>query len=220
MRIETKKNIYQLLLVGLLAILLGAAAIVPLVLAQGEVPAAGTVNSIVTYTYYPTTAVSGTSTAYSSAPRQVSGHDVSIVKYYNAVDVFVTVDVATTTDVITVTPQFSPDQSDWMDATYTYLADSETSSTVAVVSDTTTITTSLVTSTTAESVVTTTNTFTTTHSATVATTPTEQTYQVVASGADTKDYLGVPVRGEYMRFKIEYSGTPVTVTVKATLRNN
>lgn len=224
MKIETKKNIYQLLSVVLLVVLLGAAAIVPLVLAQGESPEAGTVNAFVTYNYYPTTALSGTSTAYSSAPRTINNHDVSVVQYYNAAKVWVTVDVFTTTDAITVTPQFSADQSNWADATYTYLANSETASTVSVVSDTSTITTALVTSTTAESILTTTNTFTLTHSATIATTPTEQAYEITVYGSDTTDYLVVPVEGKYMRFKVEYvdggDASPVTATIYASLYNN
>lgn len=50
------------------------------------------------------------------------------------------------------------------------------------------------------------------------TTATNLDYQVVLS-ADGSDYVSVPVAGEYLRVKIEYSGV-VTPLVQTTLRNN
>jgi hypothetical protein len=46
----------------------------------------------------------------------------------------------------------------------------------------------------------------------------ETNYRLVLS-ADGSGYTRVPVVGEYLRFKMEYSGT-LTPTVKVTLRNN
>lgn len=219
MKTETRKSIYQLLFVALLVILLGAALAVPLVFAQGETPNPGTINGFVTYAYTPTTVFSGSGTAYSPAPRTVNGHDVSIVQYYNAAKVWFTADVASASDIITITAQFSADQSNWADAKYTYMANSQTDSTVTVMSSTTTISTAVAVTATASSLVTTTNTYTVTESNTVATTPTEQVYEIEISAADSTDYMVVPIEGKYMRFKIEYSGT-ITSTLNASLFNN
>jgi hypothetical protein len=46
----------------------------------------------------------------------------------------------------------------------------------------------------------------------------ETDYRLVLS-ADGSGYTRIPVVGEYLRFKMEYSGT-LTPTVKVTLRNN
>jgi hypothetical protein len=178
MRIQLSKLGRPLAVVVLAAMLL-VALVAPMVMAQGE-PQAGTVSGVTTYTYYPTTALTGSGTAYSAAPRTVSGQDLSrAVKYYNAMDVFVTVDLITSTGTITVTPQFSADQANWANAYYTY------------------------------------PTWTDSATATINT----QTYQVVLT-ADGTNYIKVPVSGEYFRVKIEYAGTTLTPTVKATLRNN
>jgi hypothetical protein len=183
---------------ALLVTVLVGALVAPAAWAESE-PQAGTVSGVTTYTYYPATALTGSGTAYSSAPRNVSGQDISkAVKYYNSMDVAVTVDLITSTGTITVTPQFSADQSNWYDATYTYVANTLVSTTAIVTSTGGTTATTTITS---------------------SSTPTEATYQVVLS-ADGTDNLKIPVSNEYFRVKIEYAGTTLTPTVKATLRNN
>lgn len=106
---------------ALVLVLLIAAAVItgvmvaPSTFADGPRPDPGSVKGWVTYTLYPTTYISGTGTTYSASPRQVSGLDASKVAEWNAVDVFLTADISGTT-TITLTPQFSPDQSNWADA--------------------------------------------------------------------------------------------------------
>jgi hypothetical protein len=171
-------KIKRLILPALLSlVLIGAALIAPPILsnvmAEGE-PPPGTVAGVKTYTFYPATALSGsTQTVYSSSPYDVAGRDVTLVKYWNQADVFVTVDLGTASS-LTVTPQHSPDQANWADAYYR-----------SVISDTGIV---------------------------------ETNYRLVLS-ADGTGYTRIPVVGEYLRFKMEYSGT-LTPTVKVTLRNN
>lgn len=192
----------RLIRVAVLAMILLAVLVVPGVWAEGE-PGPGTVEGIVTHTYYEaatSTAGAASGTLYSSAPRRVSGQDISLVRSFYSVDVFATVDMAGS-DVVTITPQFSANQSDWADADYSYVADN--------LSQTTTVLTSTGV---------TTATSTTSQSSSI----TWQTYQTVFS-ADGTDYLRLPVAGEYLRFKIEYSTSTtstITPTILATLRNN
>lgn len=137
-----------------------------------------------------------TTTTYTPSPKTVFGQDVSLMWLYHSADVFVSVDVSGT-DTITVTPQFSADASNFADVTYTYIANSLSSTTTVITS------TGLTTATTTTS---------------SSDTPTEQTYRIVLS-SDTTDYLRIPLAGKYMRFKIETGGT-VTPTIKVLYRND
>lgn len=195
----------------LIAVLVMAAVYLPIsALAEGGEPLPGTVVGVGTYTYYPSTAstISGTGEIVSAAPRTIRGLNMNHVRDFNSADVFVTLDISGT-GTITVTPQVSADQSDWTDATYTYIADTLAQTTVQ--------TTTVLTSTGV-----TTATSTLNNSLSSSSTPTEQTYQIVLS-ADGTDYLRMPIAGEYLRFTIDYSfattGT-ITPTIKASLRNN
>lgn len=104
-------------LAGIVAVLL-VSLLVPVVWADSSGPSPATVTETATYTYYPETAVSGSTTFYSSAPRMVSGVDVSDVRKWNSIDVFASVDISSS-DTVTITPQFSVDQTNWVDAYYT-----------------------------------------------------------------------------------------------------
>lgn len=137
-----------------------------------------------------------TTTTYTSAPNTVFGSDVSLVWMYNSADIFVTADI-TPSGRITVTPQLSVDQSNWTDATYTYVADTLASTT---------------------SIITSTGEMTATTTTAMSSAVTEATYQIVLT-ADGTDYLRMPLAGKYMRFKIENSGN-VTPTISVLLRNN
>lgn len=108
-------NIFIPLFVAV-AILIGG-AVIPSVFADDGEPLPGSVTKILTYEYYPATTLAITSTVYSSAPRIQTGLDVTHVKDFNSVDVFVTA-VVTGTKPITVKPQFSADQTNWSDADY------------------------------------------------------------------------------------------------------
>lgn len=182
------------LALGLLLVLMASAGVSA---DQPGEPLPGTVVGISgPYTFYGPTALTGTTTVYSSQPNTYKGQDISIAWLYNSADVFVTGDVSGT-ETITVTPQFSVDGTYWTDATYTYVADA-LSSTTTVITGTEGMT----------------GTSTTSSSSAV----TEATYQIVMS-ADGTDYLRLPLAGKYLRFEIEHSGS-VTPTVKVLLRNN
>ncbi|MCL4295674.1 MAG: hypothetical protein KJ077_08100 [Anaerolineae bacterium] len=185
-------------LVLLVAAALIVGTIVPVSFAaDGGRPDPGTVQSWQTWPFSPTTyIVSGTTNT--ASPRVQSGVDVTKVSQWNAADIFLTGDISGTT-IITLTPQFSPDASNWADATYDYVADTLVSTTEVLTSD------GLVTAT------------TTTSSSSA---PATETYQIVLS-ADGTDYLRLPIAGEYMRLKVEvYGDGGVTTTAKVTLRNN
>lgn len=111
----------RLLITAMLAILLLGLLVAPGVFAENGEPLPGTVNQTATYTYYPGVELSGASTVYSAAPRTISGQDASDVRKWNAVDLFVTADISGT-KIITVTPQFSADQANWANATYTVVS--------------------------------------------------------------------------------------------------
>src|SRR5262249_14716038 len=72
---------------------------------------------IVTQTFYPQTALTGSSTVYSASPRTVNGNDITRVVAFQTADVFVTGDITSTTR-LTVTVQFSADGANWADAEY------------------------------------------------------------------------------------------------------
>lgn len=165
-------------------------------LAIGE-PPPGTVVRAVSYTFYPAT-VGTAGTAYSDAPNTTTGGiDISRVSEWNSVDIFVTADISGTA-TLTVTPQFSADQSNWTDADYTYPA--LTQSTSQTITNTGIITSVQLINT------------------SISTALTTQTHYTVQT-ADGVDYMRVPVAGEYMRLKLQRSGT-ITATVLATVRNN
>jgi hypothetical protein len=144
---------------------------------------------IVTHTYL-SESVGVTGTTYTDAPLATAGGlDLSRISEWHAADVFVTADM-TGTDRLTVTAQVSADQEHWADADYDYVAQSGTVVNSGAVTSTITTASSLAT----------------------------QPYRLIMT-ADGTDYLRVPLAGEYLRFKIERTGT-VTATVLATLRND
>jgi len=156
----------------ILAALLLATLLAPGVMADSGEPQPGAVSLTRTALLYPATALSGTTTVYSAAPRPVNGQDASLVRQFNSADLFVTADLSGTA-TITVTPQFSPNQVNWADAQYPVIS---------------------------------------------GTTPVWVPQRLVLT-AGGSSYLRLPVAGEYMRVKIQASGT-VTPTVYTTLRNN
>lgn len=104
-------------LILLIASALIVGTIVPVSFAaDGGRPDPGTVQSWQTWPFSPTTyIVSGTTNT--ASPRVQSGVDVTKVSQWNAADIFLTGDISGTT-IITLTPQFSPDASNWADAYY------------------------------------------------------------------------------------------------------
>ena len=121
---SSPKGFKSLLFALLLMLLLGGSLLggllSPAAWADVGAPQPGTVQRAVTYVYMANTAVMTSAT--SSAPNTtVGGIDVSRVADWHSADVFVTVDISGTR-FVTVTPQFSPDQVNWADATYNYIA--------------------------------------------------------------------------------------------------
>lgn len=173
-----------------LAMILAALGLLPRAVAAVGEPPAGTTQSIQNYTLFATQQI--TSPGETTTTNGTAQH----VQYWNAADIFINADVDTD-GIITVTAQLSADNSNFVDAAYTYLAD-----------------------TLIETVTVLTSTGLTTATATLSnsSTPTEQTYQVVLS-ADGTDYLRLPIAGQYLRVSLAYTGT-VTPTVITTLRNN
>jgi endonuclease/exonuclease/phosphatase (EEP) superfamily protein YafD len=116
-------------------LLAGALVLPPMVetlpaLAQSGEPDPGTVVGVGTYTAFPTQQISNTgsvATTYSSAPHLYKGLDVSYSRNWNAADAFVTIAGYDTGDAITVTAQWSPDQTNWVDAYYTFIGDTSSS---------------------------------------------------------------------------------------------
>lgn len=106
-----------IILIVLLAAALIVGVVAPISFADGGRPDPGTVVNWSTYTYYPATYISGAATTLSASPRQQSGVDVSKVSAWNSADIFLTADISGTT-TITLTPQFSPNASDWASAYY------------------------------------------------------------------------------------------------------
>jgi hypothetical protein len=101
----------MLLIIALFA--LGLSFVSP-VAAVGE-PGAGTVIGSRVGALYPATALTGSGTVQSASPRTVGGVDLSNVRYYYAVDLFVTADFAST-GTLTATVQLSADGTNWADA--------------------------------------------------------------------------------------------------------
>ncbi len=186
----------RLFWLAVLTVLLLAVLVPFAVMADTGEPLPGSITGVGTYTFYPTTVVTGSGTAYSTSPYLYRGLDVTKVRDFNSADIFVTVDI-TPSAILTITPQFSADQSNWTDAKYPYVADTLVSTTEVLTSDGVTTATTTISS---------------------SSTPTEQVYQIVLD-ADESGYVRVPIAGEYMRLKMERSDN-VTPTVKVTLRNN
>lgn len=182
---KTKTNRLIGVLIGVL--LMTALLIAPSVLADTGpgVPDSGTIASgPATYTWFATRALtSSTTTTYTLQPSRV-------IPYYSA-DVFVT-GVVSGSNAFTVTAQYSNDNSNWVDATYTYLANTSSTSVVTGTAGLTATTS------TAQAIAT-------------------NTYQVVINSNTTK-FFQIPIVGEYLRFRIDNGGT-VTPTIKVTLKN-
>jgi len=86
--------------------------------AVGEPPPTTYARTVV---LYPATALTGSGTVTSDSPRAASGvADVSKTESYAVADIFVTTDAVTST-VVTTIVQFSADQTNWVNATYTYV---------------------------------------------------------------------------------------------------
>jgi len=178
-----------LLLTALLVTVFVGGILSPAVWADIGAPRPGTVQRAVSYTYLTATA-GVTGTTYTDVPNTTAGGlDVTRIADWHAADVFVTADIAGT-GTVTVTPQLSPDQSNWADADYQYVAQSGTVVNSGAVTSTITTASSIAT----------------------------QTYQAILT-ADGTEVVRVPLAGEYLRFKIERVGT-ITATVLATLRND
>jgi hypothetical protein len=127
--------------------------------------------------------------------------------WYNA-DVFVTADISGT-NTITVTPQFSADGTNWVDAQYKsegWVLPLTYSSTITNSSGVTNTTTS---------------TQTYTFSGSTGSRQSEWVTYQIALSSDTSDYLAVPLHGNYLRFKAEVaSADSITPTIYAILRND
>jgi len=137
-----------------------------------------------TYTFFNAKVLTTSTTiTYSTSPLRLGTWAVA--------DVFVTGDVSGTTP-FTITPQYSADNINWVDATYTYLSDSATTAIIT----STGLTTATVSSSTALA------------SAT----------QRIVIASDSTSFMRIPMAGDYLRFKVDNAGY-VTITLKATMKN-
>lgn len=205
-----RKILLSVLLAGLLTTGL-ALALQSSVNAQEIYP--GTVTQTASQELVASQARTGTSSLTSDV--------VNVAQWY-AADVFVSVDISGT-GAVTVTPQFAINGEHWADAKITYPAFTltnppSTASASASVTETSSITSTGYTTTT--TVVTVTNTVTQTADFDVsgASSIASMTQQIILS-ADGADYARVPIVGNQMRVKVEWSGT-LTPTVDVLLRNN
>jgi hypothetical protein len=201
---KTKRSLIWIwLMVLVLALGVGGAVMA----SQPGEPLPGTVQGLRgPNVFWNGTVIAGSTVTYTSAPKTVYGTDVSLTWLYHSADIFVTADI-TPSSYLTITPQYSVDQSNWVNATYV------SEGWVLPLSSSTTLTNSSgVTSTT-------TSTSTTTFSGATASRSSEEvTYQITMS-ADGSDYLRIPLAGKYLRFKIEHSAA-VTPTISVMLRND
>ena len=189
---KRKSGLWVMLLVVAMGLLLAGSVAA----SQPGEPQPGTVQGLRGPSLFWQGVIAGSVPTYTTSPRTQFGTDVSVVWMYNSADIFVTADI-TPSGRITVTPQFSVDQSNWTDATYTYVADTLASTT---------------------SVITSTGKTTATTTTSMSSAVTEAIYRIIMT-ADGTDYLRVPLAGKYLRFKIEHSGA-VTPTINVLLRNN
>jgi hypothetical protein len=179
-------------------------------------PGPGTVVGIQTVTF-----ASG-STAISSTTYYNDNADSTVYssQFWHSADVFVTVDLDGT-NVITVTPQWSADGTNWVDAKY------KSEGWVLPLSYSGEITTSIILTNSSGVTNTTTTTSSVTSSATntFAGTTAERvsewvTYQVVLN-ADGSSYIAIPLHGSYLRIKAEvFTPTNLTPTIITVLRND
>lgn len=85
--------------------------------AQAMEPQPGTVSRSATYTFFPTTALAGTTTVLTDSPYMVGQNDITRVGSWHSADIFVTA-VLTPTATMTVTALLSADQANWAAATH------------------------------------------------------------------------------------------------------
>ena len=121
-------KIHNRFYVALLALLVTIALSVAIRADSGE-PYPGAVSRVATYVFYPATAVTGSTTIYSSSPQLSNSQDFTRVSNWNSADVYVTGQVASS-QRFTVTAQTSPDQATWANAAF--LASGFTSAGVSV----------------------------------------------------------------------------------------
>lgn len=123
----------SLALVGVLVLLLGLGLAGSVAADQPGEPLPGTVVGIKgPNTYWNGAVIAGSTVTYTSAPKYVYGSDISLIWLYHSADIFVTADI-TPSSYLTITPQFSVDQSNWTDATYTYVSQPYTNTVSAAV---------------------------------------------------------------------------------------
>lgn len=177
----------RLLGVLIAAVLLAVLLIAPLASAGTLGPGAPDLPSVAqatTYTFFNAKVLtSSTTITYSTSPLRFST--------WATADVFVTGVVSGSTP-FTVTAQYSADNINWTNATYTYLSNSATTT---VITGTAGLTA-------------------TTSSSTALSTATQQ----VVLNSNTTSFVRIPIVGEYLRFRVDNGGY-VTVTVKATVKN-
>ena len=195
-------RVLSLVLVLVLAAGLLGVALGPVWAGGAGDPDPGTVVGIKTVEFAAGT-VGITTTAYYDSS---TGQDT---RWWNSADVFVTADIEDT-NTITITPQWSADGTNWVDAKY------KAEGWVLPLDYSVTITNS--------SGVTSTTTATSTHSfaATTGTRVSEWvTYQLILS-ADGSDLVAIPLHGNYLRLKAETLTTTfgITPTISVVLRND
>lgn len=185
-----KRKLFPMLVGVLLAALVLSATLVVLAGPGGPEPPGGSVKTADVFTIVNAGYYTTTGTHYGTTNLRYI--------YYNSMDLFVTIDLKTTGSV-TVTPQYSADGVNYVDASYTAEG--------WVLPQTTVLT----------------KTSTATFASGTATRVSESVpYRVVLS-ADGTDVVRIPMVGKYMRPKIQLSGgitNGVTVTVQAVARNN
>lgn len=197
----------------LLLALLAATGLTRSAAAVGE-PMPGTITGATTQSLLAAAPRTGTDETTS---------DVVNVGNWYAADVFVSVDISGT-GVVTVTPQFAVNGQHWSDAQITYQsftltsAPPDTVSTSATVTETSSVTDTGYTTTTVAVTVTNTVTQTAEFDVSGASTIASVAQQIILS-ADGADHVRLPIAGNQMRVKVEWSGT-LTPTVDVMLRNN
>lgn len=193
-----KRKLFPMLVGVLLAALVLSATLVVLAGPGGPEPPGGSVKTADVFTIVNAGYYTTTGTHYGTTNLRYI--------YYNSMDLFVTIDLKTTGSV-TVTPQYSADGINYVDASYTAEG--------WVLPQTTVLTN-------ASGVTSTTTSTATFASGTATRVSASVPYRVVLS-ADGTDVVRIPMVGKYMRPKIQLSGgitNGVTVTVQAVARNN
>lgn len=185
------------LVLGLLVVALG-----PVWAGGAGDPDPGTVVGIRTVEFAAGTVGITTTSYYDDS----TGYDT---RWWQSADVFVTADVQDT-NTITITPQWSADATNWVDAKY------KAEGWVLPLDYSVTITNS--------SGVTNTTTTSSTHefAGTTGTRVSEWVTYQMALTADGSDLLAIPLRGNYLRLKAEVLTTTyrITPTISVVLRND